>query len=33
MTPNGIVVDIDPDTDLALMHSIRPDVSTGHQVL
>ena len=33
MTPNGIVVDIDPETDLALMHSIRPDVSTGHQVL
>jgi len=33
MTPNGIVVAIDPDTDLALMHSLRPDVSTGHQVL
>jgi multisubunit Na+/H+ antiporter MnhE subunit len=33
MTPNGIVVDIDPETDLALMHSIRPDVATGHQVL
>jgi hypothetical protein len=33
MTPNGIVVDIDPETDLALMHSLRPDISTGHQVL
>jgi hypothetical protein len=33
LSPNAIVVEIDPAQNSALLHSLRPDLPTGHVVL
>jgi hypothetical protein len=33
LSPNAIVVDIDPERNVAVLHSVRPDLRSGRAAL